>query len=127
MEDYLDTLNMCGTFLLHDTGSIWILFEDFDACVISFLYAGCLKVLKEAGFINNEIMEQSLLLRSKYFSLQESEELWNEEAVLNAPEWKELMELSDRIKDLIKNMPVISNPIRRPSDLLEKINFEEGL
>ncbi len=96
------TLDECGEFLLHKTPQEieYLLFEEFDGDSVSFLSRPLLRSLLSAGMIDDEIFNLSLALAKKFRAL-EGTELWNASAVVCSPEWREIMALSDKIKNLI--------------------------
>ena len=103
MEIYLDTLQQCGLHLLkmNDEDIGYYIFEEFDVCACSFLHENTLSALKEAGLITENIERKSTELRKKFFAL-ENTDLWNVNAVKHSKEWREILELSAKIKSLLK-------------------------
>lgn len=57
--------------------------------------------LNDAGFIYDEVLEKSSMLRSMVMDLQGTDK-WNVEGVRNSPEWRKILELSDEIKKIIE-------------------------
>jgi hypothetical protein len=98
MELFLDTLQKCGMHLLNaDTITIeFNIFEEFDIGANSFLHISNLIILKDAGLINELVLNKSIELRNKFMVLQGGEK-WNIESVKNSTEWLEILELSDEI------------------------------
>ena len=103
MELYIDTLQKCDMQLL-ETNDDWIgycIFEEFDIGAISFLHNNVLSRLKQANLITENIAQKSSLLREKFMKLQNTE-LWNINSVKHSKEWKEIFELSEEIRLLLK-------------------------
>ena len=96
---FLETLNNCGTFLLNcSTQDIcYHLFEEFDTDSISFLHENALHTLAEKGYISAEVYSLSKLLGEKFRSL-ENTELWSVDHVKTSPQWRSVLELSDKIR-----------------------------
>lgn len=99
---FTDALNHFGTFLLNmDAEDIgWHVFEEFDSDSITFLHENTLNRLLDGGYISAEVYPLCQLLRKKFREL-EGTDLWDVEAVRSAPEWYELLVLSDRIKSMV--------------------------
>ncbi|KRF27637.1 hypothetical protein [Paenibacillus sp. Soil787] len=99
MKLYVDTINKCGTYLLHedDVTIGYNIFEEFDTGVISFLHNETLERLYQAELISDETMYKSSILRNLVLELQQGNS-WNVDAVRNAPEWRKVLELADEIK-----------------------------
>jgi len=99
---YLDTLEKCGIELLNLSDEMigYYIFEEFEVGAISFLYKDNLLSLADEGLIDNEIYFKSQILRKKFMALQGTD-LWNIESVKKADKWKEILQLSDKIKELI--------------------------
>jgi len=53
-----------------------------------------------AGFIDGDIMALGLLLRQKSLAVTQLEEKWEAEAVRTGAEWREILRLSDRIREM---------------------------
>jgi hypothetical protein len=104
MEDFTDTLQQCGTHLLKKSNEDveYYIFEEFDVCAGSFLHQNTLTVLLEAGLITEDIAKKSSELREKFFALENTNQ-WDVDSVKCSAEWRELLELSDEIKSLLKN------------------------
>ncbi|MBH5320070.1 hypothetical protein I6N90_19900 [Paenibacillus sp. GSMTC-2017] len=103
MELYLETIQSCGTYLLHEEREIieYQIFEEFDIGVFSFLHEDNLTILREAKLINDTIMASSLILRNKVIKLQCGDK-WNVDGVRNSSEWREVLELTDEIKVMLE-------------------------
>jgi len=97
---YMDTLEKCGTYYLSDEMIGYYIFEEFDVGAISFLHENNMLVLVNDGVIDNDIYFKSQILRKKFMALQGTE-LWNIDSVKKSLEWKEILQLSDKIKELI--------------------------
>ena len=101
-EFFIYTLDHFGTFLLKaDTEDTrYYVFEEFDVNSITFLHENTLNPLLNEGYISAEVYPLCQLLRKKFREL-EGTDLWDVEAVRSAPEWYELMVLSDKIKSMV--------------------------
>lgn len=101
-ELFLQTMSHCGTFLLKcDTQDIeYYLFEEFDGESITFLHENSLDPLLAGGYISAEVYLLCQLLRKKFRDLEDTS-LWHAESVRTAPEWYEILTLSDKIKSMI--------------------------
>lgn len=99
------TLEEFGVHLLgcSDEDIGYYIFEEFDTNCISFLHENTLKQLLEAGLINKEIFDKSLVLADKFRKL-ENTPLWAVSKVKVSPEWLEILTLSDEIKKLISKL-----------------------
>ena len=104
-EYFLNTLNEFGLHLLKESKDniTYIIFEDFYSDAITFLHESNLKILLEGNLITSEIYKLSLMLRTKFMLLYDSN-AYNVESIAHNKEWKELMMLSDKIKNLIYNI-----------------------
>ncbi|MDR3091273.1 MAG: hypothetical protein LBU36_03605 [Clostridiales bacterium] len=102
MELFVDTLQKCGTRLLEmsDEDVGYCIFEEFDIGSASFLHEDALLKLKEANLITEEISQKSIVLRNKFIEIQNTEQ-WNIQSVRESREWREILELSDEIKNLL--------------------------
>jgi len=103
MELFVDTLQKCGMHLLEMSDEYigYYIFEEFDSGAISFLHESSLLKLEKAGLITESISQKSAELRSKFMALQNTDQ-WNVDSVKCAKEWREILELSDEIKSLLK-------------------------
>ena len=102
-EFFKDTLEHCGTFLLalDETEIGYHLFEEFDTDCCSFLHKACLSALLEDGYVNEEIYETALRLGTAFRALEDTP-LWDPAAVCREPAWREILELGDRVKELVE-------------------------
>ncbi len=100
-ELYKKTLEECGSDILLEEEEVvaYKLFEEFATDAISFLHESLLDVLLDNGMIDNEIYEKSRELRKKYLSIEADSTLLNVKAVRTAQKWKELLILSDEIRN----------------------------
>lgn len=99
---YIDTLEKCGMDILDLSNEMigYYIFEELDIGATTFLYKDNVNRLLDEGFIDDDIYAKSILLREKIMRLQGTK-LWNIESVKNTSEWKEILQLSDDIKQLI--------------------------
>ncbi|CAM3610868.1 hypothetical protein PALU110988_30325 [Paenibacillus lupini] len=102
-EFYINTMKSCGTYLLSSNDSVigYNIFEQFDIGAVSFLHRDNLQKLFEAGLINDEVMNKSLILRSEFLELQQSDE-WNINAVRYSSVWRQILKLADEINSLVE-------------------------
>ena len=100
-EDYIHTLQMCGSYLLSQDDEIigYNIFEEFDIGVITFFHESVLKKLFEAGFISDDKMKKSLELREMALNLQDKGE-WDIEIFKKSIDWRKLLKLVDEIKSI---------------------------
>jgi hypothetical protein len=103
MGDFVATVQQCGTHLLKmsDEDIEYYIFEEFDVCAGSFLHKNTLSALYEARLITGNIAKKSSKLREKFFALENTDQ-WNVGSVKCSAEWREILELSDEIKLLLK-------------------------
>lgn len=104
-ERFVFTINQCGKFLLNATDEVieTCIFEDFDIGVRSDICDENLEIFMEEGWINEEIKEKCLKLRSLFLNIQKQSQIWNIQTVRISKVWRELLELSDEIKSLLYN------------------------
>ncbi len=97
-ELYNDTINKCGTYLLttDDETIEYIIYEEFDIGIHSFLHIDNLKILFENGLISKGKMNKSLELREKVIQLQSSGE-WGIEYLRKSKKWMEVFLLCDEL------------------------------
>lgn len=97
-ELFVQALQDCGLYLLEEDDDTigYLIFEEFSVDAGSFLHSITLQRLIDAGMISNEIAKKSAELRRKFMVLDEGE--WGIQSIKTAPEWREIMELSDEIK-----------------------------
>ena len=102
MELYIDTLKKCGLFLIKMSNEDieYNIFEEFDIGVTTFLHDTVLQRLKAAGFIDDVIEEKSKYLRRQYLLLQNSN-IYTVHAIKNDMRWRNLLKLSDEIKEML--------------------------
>jgi hypothetical protein len=97
-ELYLDTIGRCISQVLSQSMEDLEcnLFEEFDADAHSFLHEDNLLKLREAGYIDEEMVAVSKEVRRRWLSLQRKS--WTIAEIKNETEWHELFELCDRLK-----------------------------
>lgn len=100
---YKRTIEECGTNILKlDDESIeYYLFEQFSVDAVSFLHDDILTILLDEGLIDGNIYEESRKLRELFFIIENDVKLWNVVAAKMADEWRELMNLSDKIAGML--------------------------
>ncbi|MDE5753756.1 MAG: hypothetical protein K2H89_04350 [Oscillospiraceae bacterium] len=101
---FVATLQECGLFLLNQDETFigTYIFEDFDIDSRSNLYMDNLKYLLENGWINDAILQKAIQLHDKFCIMQvDFPELWNVNAIKTAPEWHEILSISDEIKSML--------------------------
>jgi hypothetical protein len=103
MKFYLDTLNKCGLYVLdmNDEDIAYNIFEEFDIDAVTFLHENTLTELLNANLISKDVFDKSLILRKKFFNLQESD-LGNIKAIKHNNKWAELFKLADEIKSMLQ-------------------------
>jgi hypothetical protein len=91
MKYYVDSLKDCGIYLLTaDESEIeYRIFEELDIGATAFLHNINLMKLKEAGLINDQIMNNSAELRMKFLSLQNSDKR-DARSIKSESEWREV-------------------------------------
>lgn len=103
-EEFKHTLEQCGVFLLNlsDKKIEYHIFEEFDISARTLLYKDTLETFLDEGIIDDTIKEKCLWLRERFVNIEPNKpELWNVESVRNSKEWREILELSDEIKELL--------------------------
>lgn len=103
-EEFKHTLEQCGVFLLNlsDKKIEYHIFEEFDISARTLLFKDMLEIFLDEGIIDDSIKEKCLLLRERFVNIEPNKpELWNVESVKNSKEWREILELSDEIKELL--------------------------
>lgn len=102
-KNFKDTIEECGSYLLlEDDDTIkHNLFEEFSVDVISFLHEDTLNLFMDEGMIDNDILEKSIELRNSFIQLEKKAELLSIEAVKTFDEWKNLLRISDEIRELL--------------------------
>lgn len=105
-ELFVQTLSCCGMFLLESEPQDieYYLFEEFDSDSVSFLHQDALNILLENDYISSDVYWLCRLLYEK-FRKMEGTNLWNVASVKIDSEWHSILELSDKIKSLIKTKP----------------------
>jgi hypothetical protein len=95
---YLDAVGRCTSELrnLTDEEIEYNLFEEFDVGAHSFLHDDVLARLRDAGFIDDEMLAVSRDVRRRWLALQKRS--WSIEEVKSGKEWQDLFELCDRLK-----------------------------
>lgn len=115
---FRQSLDHCGIFLLDlaNADIEYHLFEEFDGDCISFLNKDFLNRIVTSGKISQEIADMTGELSGKFRSL-ENTDLWNAQAVRESAEWREILELSDRIKveltGIVSRTPCIDRTDRK--------------
>jgi hypothetical protein len=101
---FVETLSQCGLFIfdLDEEDIEYKIFEEFDIGVISFLHPISLQQLIDDKLIDYNTYIQSILLRELCLEIQELN-LWNIQQVKIHEKWKELMMLSERIYNDLRN------------------------
>ena len=102
-EFFKDTLEHCGRFLLAcDEKDIeYHIFEEFDTDSVSFLHESNLRILLDEGYVSEDIYREALRLAVAFRALEDTE-LWTPAAVRLDATWKEIMDLADRVKELVR-------------------------
>ena len=95
---YLDAVGRCTSELrnLTDEEIEYNLFEEFDVGAHSFLHEDNLAKLRDAGFIDDEMLALSREVRQRWLALQKRS--WSIEEVKTRKEWQDLFEFCDRLK-----------------------------
>ncbi len=99
-EYFNDTLEKCnlGIFSQNEDTIECNVLEDFYSGVHSFLHVNSLSKLFKNGFINEEIFLLSQELREKALMIPENR--WDIGHIRNSDEWREVIQLSDKILKL---------------------------
>jgi hypothetical protein len=97
-EFYVDTLSRCSQRLraLTDEELIYNLSEEFDIGAITFLHANTLSRLREAGYLDDELVRQSGDLRARWMALMQQQPTL--EQLKSSAELDALFDLSDSIR-----------------------------
>jgi hypothetical protein len=103
MKFYLDTLSRCGLSVLDmdDEDIAYNIFEEFDIGAVTFLHENTLTELLNANLISKDVFDKSLMLRRKFFNLQNSD-LRTIKAIKHNNKWIELFKLADEIKSMLQ-------------------------
>lgn len=98
-EYFIETFDFFGTHILSksDEEVEYLIFEEFDSNVISFLHYNSLDVLLKHNYIDNDIYKLCLQFREQSMKLI-NEKLWNVNEVKTNYQWLELMKFADLIK-----------------------------
>lgn len=101
-EFYNDTFDLCGIYLLEsdDITISYNIYEEFDINSHSFLSIECLKELYIANLISIEKLYKSAQLRALVDDIRCTVE-WDFENFRTSKKWKNIMLLSDEIKNMI--------------------------
>jgi membrane protein DedA with SNARE-associated domain len=99
-ELYLDTISRCNRNLLNqsDEEIEYQLYEEFEADAWTFLHENSLLKLRNAGYIDDEVVELSKAVREKWLRLEN--EPRNAAFVRTNQKWHELFDLCERLAKL---------------------------
>lgn len=100
---YLDVLESIGMHMLTLPNNE-LEYQIFEECSMDFhasLSKELLDVLEDNGYIDENIVYLSKDLQSKLLMLKREDALWNAESLKVASEWRKILQLSDKIKELI--------------------------
>ena len=117
-QRFVFTLNQCGMFLVNDANERieTCIFENFDIGVRGDISDENLELFMDEGWIDEEIKVKCLELKRKFLNIQTQKSLiWNIQSVRESNVWKEILELSDEIKN------VAELRLKHPEASLEKI------
>lgn len=97
-ELFLDTIGRCNSALREqsDEEIAYELFEEFDVGAQSFLHEHSLNKLRDAGYIDDEMVAMSKKLRERWLALENGS--WTIPEIKTRTEWRELFDLCDRLK-----------------------------
>lgn len=100
---YIDVFDKFGLHLLNETDQMlsYYVFQETDVN-IGYCSRNILTRFLDEGFIDEDILENSVLLLENFRKLEGRMEIRNAETIRNMSEWKTLMEQADNIKDMIK-------------------------
>lgn len=100
---YLGSLERCGVHLLEmvEEDIEYEIFEEFETEHPASLSRYTLDVLESNGIIDENIAQLSKELQTKLLILERGNSLWNVDALKKSSKWKEILQLSDEIKELI--------------------------
>jgi hypothetical protein len=103
-EFYLDTVGRCGSYLRQESEEEigYQLFEEFDVGAWSFFHEDSLHRLRQAGYIDDEMVAISKEIRQRWCALDQKKP-WNIGEIKTKKEWQELFELCDRLRSKLKN------------------------
>ena len=104
---YTSALKCCGEFLLDksDKDVSAFIFDKFDDGVTTFLKEEVLKDLLLQGYMDDEIHDLSKNLYDKYVAIKHTS-LWKVSCVRTKKQWKEILQLSDKIKQLLRQFEI---------------------
>lgn len=102
-EYYLSSLNRLGmdTINLEDKEINHDIFEELAIDYPASFSQYTREVLEDNDIIDRNISLLSKQLQTKLLDLERGDVLWNVKSVKTTPEWKEVLQLSDKIKELI--------------------------
>ena len=102
-EYYLSSLNRLGmdTINLEDKEINHDIFEELAIDYPASFSQYTREVLEDNDIIDRNISLLSKQLHTKLLDLERGDVLWNVKSVKTTPEWKEALQLSDKIKELI--------------------------
>lgn len=100
---YLTTLERCGmkTLNLSDEQIEHEIFEEFAIEYPASLSLYTRTILEDNGLIDENISQLSKKLQEKLLEIESTSSLWNTNSFKNSKNWREILELSDKIKGLI--------------------------
>jgi hypothetical protein len=98
-EFYLDTVGRCGSYLRQESEDEigYQLFEEFDVGAYSFFHEDSLHRLRQAGYIDDEMVAISKEIRQRLCALDQKKP-WTIAEIKTGKEWQELFELCDRLR-----------------------------
>jgi hypothetical protein len=105
-EDYVDTVERCTSdvLTLSEEDLLCNLFEEFATSVWSFFHEDNLKILRDAGLIDDDMVALSKEVRTRWLALEafyENRPCTIEE-IKSKAEWQELFRLCDQLKLKLK-------------------------
>lgn len=103
-QRFVFTLQQCGKFLVDaaDETIETCIFEDFDIGVRGDICDENLELFVCEGWINEEIKEKCLELRSLFLNIYTKQpQIWNIQSVRTSMAWREVLELSDEIRSML--------------------------
>jgi hypothetical protein len=97
-ELYIDTIARCTSEVRNgsDDEIQYNLFEEFDVGAHSFLHEDALSRLRDAGYIDDEMVALSKQVRERWLALQPQS--WTAEEIKSKEEWRQLFQLCDQLK-----------------------------
>ncbi|MBC1320923.1 hypothetical protein [Listeria welshimeri] len=100
---YLSSLNRLGMHVLNleDAEIEYEIFEELASDYPASLSQHTRGVLEDNDIIDRNLSLLSKQLQTKLLELEKGDILWNVEAVKTSAQWKEVLRLSDEIKELI--------------------------